>query len=130
MPGTGNGVGMQGKKILVIDDEASIRDYCAYVLAKAGYEVDQADDGASGMAMLRASSYDYVLTDMVMPQAEGIETIRGALANSPEAVVVAMSGAARSELYLSMARALGARTVLQKPFTAEQLLAALKVIPS
>jgi len=110
-------------RILIIDDDALLRSTLAANLASAGHIVEQAEDGRAGTAHFRSEPADLVLTDLVMPNQEGIETIVTLKREFPGVRVIAMSGAARnSALYLELARKLGAVCVLEKPFTRDLLL--------
>ena len=112
-----------GKRILLVDDDAAVRDSIAMVLEGAGFEVDQADQGATGMRLLRAHEPDLVITDILMPQKEGIETIREIRALLPKTPIVAISGSAEPRAdYLKMAQSFGASAVLAKPFDPMVLL--------
>ena len=112
-------------KVLVVDDEASIRTYFAAVLTEAGYEVESAGDGMEAQCTLQARAFDLVITDLVMPRAEGMETIRAIRQRQPELKVIAVSGAFGGS-YLKMAGLLGANATLQKPVSPDQLLAAVR----
>jgi DNA-binding response OmpR family regulator len=109
--------------IVVIDDEPRYRRLIAQVLTGAGHEVRQAADGAEGLAMCLERTPDLVITDIVMPRMEGIETILQLMRQRPGIVVLAISGAEPASVYLRAATALGAAASLPKPFTVEQLLA-------
>lgn len=109
--------------ILVIDDDDLLRDVIAATLTAAGYEVLQAADGRQGRELLAASPADLVLTDLIMPEHEGIETITRLRRIHPQLPIIAMSGGStNSKLYLDFARVLGARRVLSKPFAPDDLL--------
>lgn len=111
-------------RIIVIDDEEDLRALLQQALERAGYDVVLAANGAAGLALHRAHSADLVITDIFMPDKEGIETIRELKQEFPKLRIIAMSG--RGNLgkldYLSMASELGALSVLQKPFDAKTLL--------
>ena len=110
-------------RILLVDDDAAVRDSIALVLEEAGFQVDQADHGASGMRLLRANEPDLVITDILMPQKEGIETIREIRAVLPRTPIIAISGNAEPRAdYLKMAQAFGASAILAKPFDPTVLL--------
>jgi DNA-binding NtrC family response regulator len=111
--------------IVVIDDEPRYRRLVARVLTGAGHEVRQAADGAEGLAMCLERTPDLVITDIVMPRMEGIETILQLTRQRPGLAVLAMSGAEPASVYLRAATALGAAASLPKPFTVEQRLAAV-----
>jgi CheY-like chemotaxis protein len=108
--------------ILVVDDEAAVRRLLAGMLERAGYEVREAADGAEAVRLQTAAPADLVILDMVMPEQEGAETARALRRAQPALPLLAISGAAHAEHYLSAARMLGADAALQKPFTREALL--------
>jgi len=111
--------------ILVIDDD---RDVCAVaqdVLVSAGHQVAIANDGAQGLELQRKAPADVVITDILMPEKEGLETIRDLKRDFPKVRIIAMSGMGKqlkSTAYLVTARELGADVVLRKPFGSATLL--------
>jgi CheY-like chemotaxis protein len=110
-------------RILVVDDDAAVRDSIAMLLEGVGFQVDQADHGASGMRLLRANQPDLIITDILMPQKEGIETIREIRAVLPQTPIIAISGGAEPGAdYLKMAQSFGASAILAKPFDPTVLL--------
>jgi DNA-binding response OmpR family regulator len=110
-------------RILVVDDDAAVRDSIAMVLDGMGFQVDQADQGASGLRLLRANEPDLVITDILMPQKQGIEMIREIRAVLPQTPIIAISGGAEPETdYLGMAQSFGASAILAKPFDPTVLL--------
>jgi DNA-binding NtrC family response regulator len=116
----------QNITVLVVDDDAPMREYVWFILEKAGLTVFEAQDGNEGMTVAGAHPPDLIITDLVMPDKEGIETIRDIKALFPACGIIAMSGAANSETYLSRAQCLGAHTVIQKPFNRIQMETAVK----
>lgn len=108
--------------ILVIDDDAQMRRLMARILGAAGHVVLEAADGRSGLRLFRAARPGLVITDIVMPEQEGIETIRIIAREAPEIPILAISGSAGPG-YLRMATSLGATAKLEKPFGAGELLA-------
>lgn len=111
--------------ILVIDDEELIRETIRVKLEQNGHQVIEAANGAEGLRQLEASSVDLVVTDIIMPEQEGIETIRK-IRNRDSAVgIIAISGGGRTRNFgfLDFAKKLGADAALSKPFTGSQLLA-------
>jgi DNA-binding NtrC family response regulator len=112
--------------ILVIDDDEAMREYVRFALEMAGFAVRTANDGKQGMEAVKRSVPRVVITDLVMPDSEGIETIREIRSLYPECKIIAISGAAYSEAYLSMAQCLGASFVLQKPFDRSQIQNAVR----
>ena len=111
-------------KILVIDDDLLIRCTLARILESCGHEVATAADGLRGMAAFRSAPPDLVITDILMPEQEGIETIRQMRRERPHTKIVAISGGGQPHGFdiLTMARRLGADDVIAKPFGAEELL--------
>ncbi len=113
-------------RILIIDDEIDLRTLLVRALKAAGHTVTQAGTGREAIPMLRADPPDLVLTDLVMPDQDGLEVIMMIRKELPAIRVIAMSGGSpRASLYLGLARKLGARVMLAKPFTQEQLFSAL-----
>src|SRR5712691_1882560 len=111
-------------KILVIDDDASVRYTLARILGRAGYAVVMADDGDHGLAMFRKERPDLVISDLIMPHRDGIETIAQIRRESPAMKIIAISGGSRTMNADGLAAALeiGASDVVVKPFTPEDLL--------
>jgi DNA-binding response OmpR family regulator len=111
-------------KILVIDDDDMVRDSLATVLSDRGYDVFTARDGYRAMPVFASVRLDIVLTDILMPEQEGIETIRRMRLANPEVKIIAMSGGGRiiGVDVLDLAKKLGADDVLTKPFHPEDLL--------
>jgi CheY-like chemotaxis protein len=112
-------------KILVIDDDTAVRTTIAQILEDEGYDVVSAEDGLRGMAAFHKEQPDLVITDIIMPEQEGIQTIAEILTTKPEAKIIAISGSARiaNTDFLRMAQALGAMAALPKPFDSDELLA-------
>ncbi len=113
-----------GGLVLVVDDEPAIRRFIRAALEQAGYRVSEASDGLDALRQLQAYTPDIVITDLVMPGKEGIETIEVIRRDYPGIRIIAMSGVAGGQ-YLAMAKILGASTVLLKPISVERLLAAV-----
>lgn len=114
-------------RIVVIDDEASIRQLAARVLEIAGHEVVTASDGAEGLEIISSDAQDLVITDLVMPNVSGLEVIRQVRARWPELPIIAISGGERLGVgnLLDPATELGAHRALAKPFSRQELLAAV-----
>jgi DNA-binding response OmpR family regulator len=113
-------------RILVIDDDHDICRLIKDALSRNGYEVTVANDGHEGLSKFYAGRFDTVLTDLVMPGKEGIETIRELRHRAPDLRILAMSGdTATGGGYLRMAQALGANATLAKPFAMQSLLDAI-----
>lgn len=111
-------------RILIIDDENLVRFALRQVLEDAGYGVEEAEDGEKGLEHMAANGIDLVITDIVMPNKEGIQTITEIKATKPEIPVLAISGGGRIGKvdYLSSSREAGADDTLRKPFTDDVLL--------
>jgi DNA-binding response OmpR family regulator len=112
-------------KVLIIDDEPQVRRLIRQMLTRAGHDVAEASDGAEGLASVRADLPDIIITDIMMPNKEGIETIRDVRREAPELPILVISGNPGSDLYMQMARMLGAHAALAKPFRSSELLRAV-----
>jgi DNA-binding response OmpR family regulator len=114
-------------KILVIDDDARFRRLAAKILTTDGHEVIEASDGAEGMRVFRKEKPGLVITDIIMPNQEGIETILELRRENPTIKIVAMSGSpGPSGGFLKMAQQLGADEIIAKPFRAQELRAVVR----
>ena len=116
-------------RILVIDDNADIRRLLQGILESAGYAVDLAADGALGLVLQRARPADVVITDIFMPNQDGLETIARLRGEFPRVKVIAMSGGGsvvKDKGYLAAAAEIGAHALLAKPFQPEELLRAVE----
>ena len=115
-------------KILVIDDEDRLRRMVRRILVGAGHEVIEAADGEAGLRRFAEENPEIVVSDILMPQKEGIETITELRRMNATVWIVAMSGGGTSHnlMFLDFAKALGADAALAKPFRAEALLAAVE----
>ena len=111
-------------KILVIDDEAAIRDTISVILERKGHSVVLAEDGIRGVAKYRTELPDLVVTDMNMPEQGGAETIARIRQETPDARIIAVSGGGVLDAThpLVLAKKLGAVEILRKPFTARELV--------
>jgi CheY-like chemotaxis protein len=112
-------------RILVVDDDAQVRSLLTKILAREGYDVTDAADGAEAVNAYQADPFDLVITDLVMPEKEGIETFNELRRFDPDVKVVAISGGGRigAQDYLSWARACGVAHTFAKPIDREELLA-------
>ena len=120
------------KTILVIDDDDDLRDMLCIRLRSAGYMVTAASDGRSGMQAYYANKPALVITDLVMPEKEGIEVIMELQKQNPKPFIIAMSGGGKlkPEAYLPTAKMLGADTIMEKPFSTSELLDSVKYLLS
>jgi CheY-like chemotaxis protein len=113
-------------RILVIDDDETLCATLEQLLAEAGHAVVTATDGLKAARLFRAEPFHLIITDIIMPNREGLETVIELHRDFPDTGVIAMSGGvAMSRTYLSMAARLGAHRTLAKPFTPQQLHAAI-----
>ena len=112
-------------RILVIEDDVQLRQMLAIALGKASYVVVECEDGRKGIEAHEKQPVDLVITDLIMPEMEGIETIHRLRQLSPTVPIIAISGGGRvtPDSYLSIARHMGASEVLTKPFELSQLCA-------
>ncbi len=115
---------MEADQILIIDDEPMIRHLATRVLSRAGYRMLSAANGAQGIACFRRERPALVITDLIMPEREGIETIRQILRDGAGTPIIAISGGTLTGAadFLAMARELGATAILRKPFEPIELL--------
>lgn len=110
--------------VLVIDDDPQIRRLTARILTDLHHEVIEAGDGRQGLRLVLQQRPAMVLTDILMPEKEGIELIRDIRREAPGVHIIAMSGGgttAKAMMFLDFALALGADAVLRKPFRAAEL---------
>lgn len=118
-------------RVLIIDDEVPLRQSMRRMLESAGHQVIEADNGKAGLDAYRKQPTDVVVTDIIMPQKEGIETIRELRLIDPNVRIVAVSGGGRTQNmdFLVIAGKLGATETLAKPFRKEELLACVEGRP-
>jgi CheY-like chemotaxis protein len=112
-------------RILVIDDEEQIRALTRRMLEAAGYDVQEAHSGKAALASVRQQRPDVIITDIAMPDMEGLELIGALRSADPDAKIIAMSGGGTQGPtdYLVLALKYGALRVLPKPFTKATLVA-------
>jgi DNA-binding response OmpR family regulator len=108
--------------ILVIDDDDDVRETILRILSRTTHIVLDASDGAKGMELFRLNTPALVITDIVMPNQEGIETIHQIRKEKPNTRILAISGSNASVDYLGIAEKLGADASLAKPFRSAELL--------
>jgi DNA-binding NtrC family response regulator len=114
---------VRGARILLIDDDARFRKLVNVMLTTAGYEVQEAANGAIGLAAYRQQRSDVVITDILMPEREGLETILALKKTDPGVKIIAISvGGEGPSGYLRTAVTFGALRTLHKPVSREQLL--------
>ena len=117
-------------KILIIEDDTALRTVLKRTLLPFGHEVFEADDGNEGLKLFRRVAVDLIVTDIVMPEKDGLEILMELKKLHSTVKVIAMSGGGRGQPreYLHMAKALGATVVLEKPFGSEALMAAVDAL--
>ena len=118
------GAAMPAGTLLVIDDDPAVRGFLRQILTGAGYLVVEAGDGKSGMSKIMPEAVDLVITDLVMPEQEGLETLQRLRVECPDLPVIAISGAFGGS-FLKTASRLGAAATLAKPIDPETLLRAV-----
>jgi DNA-binding response OmpR family regulator len=111
-------------KILLVDDDNLVRTSLSFALEDAGYVVVQAMNGDEALTALQEERFDLVVLDMLMPEREGIETIREIRKDSRTLPILAISGGDKTGWsdFLRMAAALGANDTMAKPFTANEFV--------
>ncbi len=114
------------EKILVIDDEEPVRRLLRTTLEGASYTVLEASNGREGLELCRHHSVDLVITDIAMPEMNGLDLILELTLGFLNVKVIAMSGEPGKADTLDVAKLLGARQTLQKPLSLEQLLSVVR----
>jgi YesN/AraC family two-component response regulator len=114
-------------RILLIDDEETFRGTLAKILQREKHEVTTAANGVEAMKHITTDKFDLVITDLVMPEKEGLETILEIRKLLPELKIIAMSGGGRGSAndYLKIASKMGADKTLAKPFTKAEIILAI-----
>ena len=114
------------KKILIVDDESVVRESISELLVEQGYEVQTANNGREGIDVFESFHPDLVLTDISMPDMEGIEFLRILRKRKENLPIIAMSGNVVGTKFLESARLFGATAVLNKPFFKNELLCTIE----
>ena len=116
-------------RILVIDDDKFVRTSIRAVLESAGHEVTDTSDADSGLAFQRTTPFDVAIVDLIMPDKEGLETIRELKGDFPDLPIIAISGGGEivRKNFVQAAELFGAVATLEKPFGGEDLLNALEL---
>lgn len=118
-------------RILIIEDEEDIRSLYRRLLKQGGHEVIEAADGDIGIALYRKELPDLIITDIIMPGKEGIETIMELRRDFPDVKIIAVSGGGQvmpGSVCLKLAGKLGAAKTLAKPFSKQELLDAVSEV--
>lgn len=115
-------------KIVVVDDEQMVRDFLRQMLTREGHRVTLASDGEEALGVVEQVKPDLIITDIIMPNKDGIQFMTQLSKRYPAIPVIAISGGRRSvsaQFNLDSAELIGAKAVLTKPFTLEQLQQAI-----
>ena len=117
-------------RILIIDDEPQIRSMLTLMLERDGFEVVEAPDGVEGIKVYRQNPADLIITDLIMPNKDGIGMIIDLKKEFPDVKIIAMSGGGlnKPDGYLKGAKKLGASCTLTKPIDREEMLRAVRDI--
>ena len=115
-------------RILVIDDDEQMRVLLQQAMQWAGFEVVAAENGRKGQQLFEEQPADLIITDLIMPEQEGLETIRSLKQGYPKVKIIAISGGGRigPEAYLPAAMELGADRIFAKPFDVKELISAVQ----
>ena len=112
--------------ILVIDDDFLVRSFCREILEQAGYKVLLAGNGRQGLQLFHLTPTDLVVTDLFMPEHDGLEIIMTLHQEAPTIPIIAVTGDSEGHLYLNVAKYLGAQRIIAKPFSPLELLQAVQ----
>ena len=114
--------------ILVIDDDSQVRLMLRKILESEGYTVTDASVGKEGIECYRENQADLIITDIIMPEKEGIETIIELKKEYPDVKIIAMSGGGKisADNYLETAKIFGASRIMEKPFTQQAMVSIVK----
>jgi len=116
------------KKLLIIDDDEQFRAFMSEALSDKGYDVLTASNGNEGLKSIASDNPDLVITDIVMPEKEGVEVIMELQQSESSIPIIAMSGGnlGNADSYLKMAKKLGADAVISKPFQLNNLISEIE----
>jgi len=120
---------LHATRLLVADDDADTRHSMKLLLERAGYEVELAENGTQALQQQRERPADVLITDIFMPETDGLETIQRFRREFPQVRIIAMSGGGvhvKGEKYLATAGIAGADAILRKPFQTKHLLETLR----
>lgn len=115
------------ENILIIDDDDQLRDVLKILLARAGYNVLEAPNGNIGLQLMHSENVGLVITDLYMPEKEGLETIAELRKDFPQTKIIVISGGYKGSVagHLTLAKELGADRVFEKPFNMDEILASI-----
>ncbi len=116
--------------ILIVDDEPGIRELLSMILEASGHSVVAAEDGIEAPKIMASRGIDVVITDLLMPERDGLEFITEIRATYPKVKIIAMSGGGHiaRDSYLRIARNFGAHYLLEKPFSQASVLGAIELV--
>ena len=116
--------------ILIVDDEPGIRELLTMILEAAGHSVVVAEDGMEAPKVMASRAIDVVITDLLMPERDGLEFITEVRKKYPAVKIIAMSGGGRiaRDSYLRIAKNFGAHLLLEKPFNQSSVIAAVESV--
>ncbi|MBA3973888.1 MAG: response regulator [Candidatus Solibacter sp.] len=115
------------RNILIVDDDAAVRKVLQTILESAGHQVESATNGREAVSRIAQGGIELIITDLVMPEQEGIETIKQLRAQYPDVKVIAISGAFGGD-YLQIANFMGAHGTLAKPVRMDAVLKAVQSV--
>jgi DNA-binding response OmpR family regulator len=116
-------------KILIVEDDHQLREMLKQLLEGENYEVIESNDGEAAMRILQGTKVDLIISDIIMPEKDGVSLIRDLRKNYPELKIIAVSGGSRHidpQNPLRIVEKLGANITLTKPFKLSELLAAVR----
>jgi DNA-binding response OmpR family regulator len=120
------------RHILLIDDDESLRKALSRILQRNGYQVTTAVNGRQGIDMFAMDRFDLVITDMFMPDRDGLDVVLQLTEHNPAVKIITMSGGSQSmgenQFYLDASRDLGAMRSMKKPFSNDELLFAVEAL--
>jgi DNA-binding response OmpR family regulator len=121
---------MSQVRVLVVEDDVVLGKLLTEALISSGFSADYAIDGEKGLAAFLLGRHHVVVTDIIMPEREGLETLHAIKKVAPEVKIIAMSGGGRigATAFLALARRMGADVTLAKPFRPSELIAAIRAL--
>lgn len=118
------------KRILIIEDDALISNLLEFRLKKDGYEIDRVEDGNAGIRQIEQSSYDLIITDVMIPFKSGLEIIHFARQKKPDTPIIVLSSLGDEEKTVIEAFHLGVTDFISKPFNPNELAIRVKRVLS
>jgi CheY-like chemotaxis protein len=114
-------------RIMVVEDDKSVRELLREILKRAGHDVMAAGNGKEALSLYKKSPADLIITNILMPEKEGLETIQELRRENPDIKIIAISGGGQigPADYLEVARRFGAMRTFSKPFDRKELLKAV-----